>query len=244
MAVMVPGPLLRAVRAAVFAAACVTLSVTGHAWMSGHAVAPWAVLTACAGVFACAYAVGGRRRGYPAIATLMLSGEAVMHELFMRAQGAPSSNAGLAFVHRIGGIVTSLVHSPQPASSAWSAMPMPAGMTMPDMPGMTSGMSGDAATAAGGMGHGTLGMIAAHVAAGLLCSWWLARGEARVFGLLSALVLALFAPMRLAVAVLGGRFLPPRRAVAADAPMRVQYSALLTYAMVRRGPPPRGMGLI
>lgn len=240
MAFMVAGPLLRAVRAAVFAAVCVTLSVAGHAWMSGRTVAPWAVVAAGVGVFACAFALAGRRRGYGWIAASMLTAQVALHELFARAQGAPSTSAGLALAHHLGGFVTNLLHPPQPAASAWSAMPMPmpAGMSMPgmSMPAAASAGSGGGTCA---MGHGAWGMIAAHAAAGLVCSWWLARGEARMFGLLSALVLALFAPLLLAAEALGGWIARPCRAVRAFAAVRTVYSPLLAYTVVRRGPPVR-----
>jgi hypothetical protein len=237
MAFMVAGPLLRAVRAAVFAAVCVTLSVAGHAWMSGCTVAPWAVMAAGAGVLACAFALAGRRRGYGWIAASMLTAQALLHELFARAQGAPSTSTGLALAHHVGGLVANLLHPPQSAASAWSAMPMPAGMTMPGMSMPAAPSAGSSGAGMCAMGHGAWGMIAAHAAAGLVCSWWLARGEARIFGLLSALVLALFAPLLLAAEALGGWVARPCRPVRAFAAVRTVYSPLLAYTVVRRGPP-------
>ena len=231
------GPVLRSVRAVVFAAVCVTLSLAGHEWMSGHAVAPWAVLAAMMGVFAGAYLLGKRRRGFVPIAALMLLGEAGLHTLFRLANSPATADAWVRRIEHAAAVTAGMLHPAPPADSAWAQMPMPPGMSMPGMPAMgsphpASGM------AMPGMGHGPWGMIAAHAAAGLVCSWWLARGETMVFGLLFALVMMAFAPIRLALAACRAccSWRAPRtriRPVAA----RSRYGLVLAHSVVRRGPP-------
>lgn len=234
---MEPGPVLRAVRAAVFAAACVTLSVAGHEWMSGRTVAWWGLLAASAGVFGSAYALGARRRGFPAIAGLMLAGQTGLHELFGFAQGATATDGWIRFTERATAVIGGLVH-PQPAAGTAGMMPMamPPGMPMPGMsPVGTGGAASGMAMPA--MGHDLPGMVAAHVFAALVCSWWLARGEARVFGLLLALVAAAFAPLRVTLADCCADTRTPHTRPVEAGERRTRYALVLAHSMVRRGPP-------
>lgn len=87
---------LRLLRAAVFAAACVTLSAAGHEMASGVPIPVWALLTAWAGVFAVAAALAGRERSLPGITALMLGGQVVLHLLFSTGQwcAKPAPTAG------------------------------------------------------------------------------------------------------------------------------------------------------
>lgn len=236
--VMEPGPVLRALRAAVFTAVCVMLSAAGHEWMSGRAVAWWGLLAASAGVFCGAYATGGRRRGFPVIAGLMLVGQTGLHELFSVAQGATATDGWIRFTERATVVIGGLVH-PHPATgTAWAQMPMvmPPGTSMPGMPPMGSGgaASGMAMSAAG---HDMTAMAAAHVFAALVCSWWLARGEASVFGLLLALVMAAFAPLRASMAGCGAGAQTPRTRTIEVGERRTCYALVLAHSLVRRGPP-------
>jgi hypothetical protein len=228
------GPVLRAVRAAVFAAVCLTLSVAGHEWMSGRSVAPWALLVAAAGVFSGAYLLAARRRGFPSIAALMLAGQAALHALFGLAQGGEATGGWMRAADRAASALSMLLHPHPAADAAWARM------AMTGMPGMSGPGACGAASGAGmpGMGHGPGAMLAAHALAGLVCSWWLARGEAQVFGLLLALVMAAFAPLRLAMAACRpGGDVPRTPHAAAAAPVRTRWALLLVHSEVRRGPP-------
>ncbi|MEU6759005.1 hypothetical protein [Streptomyces sp. NPDC046685] len=124
--------------------------------------------------------------------------------------------------------------------------PAPAHHHMPGMDmdmGMGAGM--DMGAGAGMAGHGGLGMIAAHVLAGLLCAAWLAWGEAAVFRLARVLgAAALHAARPLSRALL--LVLVPARPAALPAPpaFRAPYhrprrlrGAVHAHAVVRRGPP-------
>jgi hypothetical protein len=207
---------MRAVRACVFAAACLGVSAAGHVWMSGRPVPAGALLLGFALVFAVALAVAGRRRGLLSISALMLAGEAGLHLLF--SLGQVGSGA---------------------ASMPGMAMPGMAAPGMPDMPGMSM-----ASTSVGVMpmstvaGHGTAGMIAVHLAAGLASAWWLHRGERAFFGLLSwmrgkAADLLPCAALHAAPQPVVGR-LEPHPVTGSRAPARHEP---LTHVLVRRGPP-------
>ena len=112
---------------------------------------------------------------------------------------------------------------------------------LPGMHDMADGMQGMAAMA----GHGGLGMIAAHVLAGLFCAAWLARGEAAVFRLvrvLGASALPAARPLARALALVRTRPvlvpLPPAHCAPCDRPRRLR-GAVHAHTAVRRGPPGR-----
>lgn len=93
------------------------------------------------------------------------------------------------------------------------------------------------------MHHSGFGMLAAHLLAGLVCAWWLHRGERAVFALLAALAAvadrSLHRLMRLLVTgvtvpVPAGGPRRCRRAVACG-PLHL---AVVRYVVVRRGPLP------
>ncbi|MGW3072040.1 hypothetical protein [Kitasatospora sp. NPDC001132] len=66
------GPVTRTLRAAVFAALVVLLAGLGQVLVTGRALPVGPMLPAFAGVFAVAFALAGRERGYPAIAAVFL----------------------------------------------------------------------------------------------------------------------------------------------------------------------------
>ncbi|HWG26297.1 hypothetical protein [Actinospica sp.] len=146
-------PVLPAVRAAVFTAVCLGLSVAAHGMMSGAAIPAWAVVLGAIGVYASARAGSRRERGLLGIALLMGVLQIVLHLLFAYAQDAAS--------------VTRTASASMPG--------MPAGMSMP-MPGMAMPQP-DAAMRMGS------GMLIGHALAALACAWWLRRGEAGLHGL-------------------------------------------------------------
>jgi hypothetical protein len=223
------GRSLRSARAAVFAAACVGVSAAGHLWMSGPSMSipAWVLCVAVLAVTGTGYALAGRWRGFASIGALMLVGQLGLHLLFTVAQhaagGAVSSMPGVPDTSRM------IVNHPVRAS-AW----------------LCGGAMGTGGVSAG---HGVMppmawmsaydsaGMIAVHAGAGLLCAWWLYRGEAAAFRLLH--VLAQFALPLLMVAWPGA--LAVTDAVAAVRVDANQLTAsdrrLLVHALVRRGPP-------
>ncbi|THV34655.1 MFS transporter [Glycomyces buryatensis] len=77
----------RLLRAAVFAAVTVSASALLHLWSGGSAPKPLFFTAAMALAFAAAFALGGRQRGFLALAPLCLAAQWGMHELF--ATGSP-----------------------------------------------------------------------------------------------------------------------------------------------------------
>ncbi|MFV2118449.1 hypothetical protein ACE14D_08375, partial [Streptomyces sp. Act-28] len=76
------GTRLRGVRAAIFTALVVTLSVASHVLLSRVPLPLTAVLLVAAGVFAVAYALAGRERGYWPIAGLLVPLELAADTVF------------------------------------------------------------------------------------------------------------------------------------------------------------------
>jgi hypothetical protein len=218
---------LRAVRATVFAAACVGVSAAGHIWMSGGAIAAWALVVAVLAVGGAGYALAGRQRGFTSIAGLMLAGELGLHLLFTAAQNASSGmEPSTQWVPDMSRII--MAH-PLPAS-AWLC-----GHGM-NATGTSSGQ-GAMASMPWMSAFGSAGMIGVHVCAGLLCAWWLRRGEAATFRLLRSL--AQFALPLLVIVWRGAAAIPDLTAHVADdldddAPTGRR---LLVHAVIRRGPP-------
>ncbi|GAA0425789.1 hypothetical protein Acor_54370 [Acrocarpospora corrugata] len=75
-------PSFRLVRAAVFATACVSVSVGGHTFAGGGSV-PLAVIGLGAiGALVMAYALNGRERGAEVVLTATIGAQIVLHQLF------------------------------------------------------------------------------------------------------------------------------------------------------------------
>jgi hypothetical protein len=251
------GRSLRAARAAVFAAMCVGLTAVGHVWMSGRAVPLLALALAFVALIAAGYALAGRQRGFLPISALMLAGESALHELFCLAQGAGKSAS--AAVSAIASATASAPPLPKflsgpvvPLSDwicgmgAWKSGSGMAAMTSMPTSSTGSGTSGSlgARLAADVMmtGHGDIGMAVVHATAGLICAWWLWRGEAAVFQLLRLLA-ALTAPalhlLWPATLVITPDF-PRFTAVPGhDEHILGRYKRLFSTVLARRGPPPR-----
>ncbi|WP_101254036.1 hypothetical protein [Streptomyces barkulensis] len=87
---------LRLLRAAVFAAVCVTLSAAGHVFAAGQALPVWALLAGFAAVLATAVPLAGRERSLPGIAALLALGQIALHFLFSCGQAGHTAPAGPA----------------------------------------------------------------------------------------------------------------------------------------------------
>ncbi len=239
------GRSLRGARAAVFAAACVGVSAAGHAWMSDAPIAAWALVLAALAVGGAAYALGGRQRGFASIAGLMLVGELGLHLLFCAAQQASahlaSGASGTSGVS--GSSATAWVPDMSRIKMAY-ALPAVDWLCGHGMAGMHDVAAGGTSAGSGSMSsmtwpatHGAVGMIGVHVVAGLLCAWWLRRGEAAMFQLLRAL--AGFAVPLLVLFVSSARPVLDFTVVVPDDTRAHVPSArrFLVHALVRRGPP-------
>ncbi|TXS29424.1 hypothetical protein EAO71_12095 [Streptomyces sp. ms191] len=220
---------IRVLRAALFAAVCVSLASVGHLFMSAHELAPSALSLAFAVTGGLAWLAGGRRRGTVAIGGGLLAVQAALHLIFSSVRSHDGTHhAGLADTTPGDHALTDAA-APDAASSAahlaGSVMshPMAADMEQP----LT-------ATA----GHTPLGMLAAHLLAALVCGLWLARGEAALFAIARAVGTLAFTPLRLLLAVVRVRVPELPQPVRPRRPhTRRLRGVVLAQARSRRGPP-------
>ncbi|MFF5702842.1 hypothetical protein ACFY7H_10110 [Streptomyces sp. NPDC012794] len=232
---------MRGTRAAMFAAVCVALGAMGHSYMSGMDVPFGTLLVAFALTGAPAWAAAGRRRGPAGITAALLAVQGVLHLAFTAGQ-APGRR------HTAPAPVPAAVPETMPGHHHVPGMPMDA-----PLGGATATAGTDAVVGAAELptmgdmadmaGHGGLGMIAAHVLAGLFCAAWLAWGEAAVFrlaGALGATALLAARPVARALALLRTRVAPlpapPAHHPPYERPRRLR-GAVHAHTAVRRGPP-------
>ncbi|WP_026179203.1 hypothetical protein [Streptomyces hokutonensis] len=220
---MTVGGWCRTLRAGVFAAACVLLAALGHVMMSGTSVPWWTMGGGAAATGMAGWFLAGRERGRGLIVAVVVAAQTVLHETFSLGQnlmpGSGTAPAGM------GGMDMG-------SSDSMS-------MDSMDMSGMAHMAHGS-----GGMGHAhtmtgsaSLGMLAAHLLAAVLCGLWLAYGERAVFRVLRAAAARLVAPLRmlLALPVPARRPSVRRRRTAAYRSSLAHF--LLCYSVTSRGPP-------
>lgn len=201
----------RAIRAVLFAAVCTLLAALGHRMMSGSAVPWWAVAAALAGAAGAAWGLTVRERGLPLVASAAMAAQTGMHVWYSLARTATRS------------------HRPAPAVPTVHHHTL-AGGTHPDHLAHT-----------GHTGHGiasmpSIGMLAAHVLAALLCSLWLAYGERAAFRILRTLAGWLLAPLRLPLLLPAPPHRPRTRPQGIRS-ARTPRQFLLVHTVTSRGPP-------
>ncbi|MEV0228270.1 hypothetical protein [Nonomuraea sp. NPDC050786] len=108
-------PVLRAMRAAVFAAVCVLVSAALHGFAGGEPVRPGILLGASVLAWAGAYLLGGSQRGMGALLAACFATQYGMHQLF----GAGTANAVTAGHEHGTGVGMFLVHAMTALISAW-----------------------------------------------------------------------------------------------------------------------------
>ncbi|MFJ3821705.1 hypothetical protein [Streptomyces nodosus] len=224
---------VRSVRAAVFAVVCVLLAAAGHTLATGFAPPLWVQAGGFLAVFTVGTALAARERSQFGIGAAMLVVQGGLHLAF-DATGPPDVPTPPAM--HLPGLSTEThgagLHAAMHSEGLHAAMHMMGtpmtGMSMAAMPpGMplaapSHGMSAPA--------------VVAHLAAALVASWCLRRGEAALWSLLRkavAFVPGLAAWWRTAAPLPGyalptGPFAPRRH------PLR---QTLLRHALSRRGPP-------
>ncbi|MFG2024409.1 hypothetical protein [Streptomyces sp. NPDC048825] len=216
------GTQLRAVRAALFTALVVTLSVASHVLLS-RAPLPLATVAALtAAVFVITYAMAGHERGFGRIAALLIPLELAADTLFTAGQHAcygkaggpvagPLRSVGLDFLCA-GDVGTPLARVTNDGDSA-------------------AAFFANADPAAAWL------LLAAHLCVGLLAAVWLRRGERALAQVLCAAVASTFRPLLVAVATVTVRPAPvhrmPRPARRTSAPR----SHFFVHSLGRRGPP-------
>lgn len=224
----------RTARAAVFAAVCVLLAALGHVMMSGGEVPPWVLGTSAVVIGGAGWGLAGRERGLPLIVTAVMVTQAALHTAFSLARTSASATPttdtrGMGSMSA-GDMSTGAMPIGAMPTGTMSMGPEPMGsMNMRAMGAMNH--MGDAAG-----GTSSLGMLAAHLLAALLCGLWLAHGERAAFRVLRALASRLAAPLRLLLA-LPAPVVRPRPAPRRHRPARAPRLLLLVHAITSRGPP-------
>lgn len=239
MTAMGAGPALRLARAAVFAAVCVLVSGLGHALSSGGPLPPRVLALVFLPVCGAGWLLSGRERGGAVIVGASAAGQLLLHAVFSglhpRPHGVHAGHTGTTGTTGSGtgaGGHESTAGGGELSHEAFGELLSLNGLAgLLDSSGFTSGMLG------------------AHLLAGLVCGWWLWRGDRAFVRLMGAV--ALFAAefaygfayehLRFAHAVLsgGGREHRPvrRPSPVAYRPIRPPAQLPAPHVVSRRGPP-------
>lgn len=221
MTAMGAGTALRLGRTALFAVVCVAVSGLGHALMSGAPLPLLVQAAALLPVCGAGWWLAARERSAPATVAAHVLGQLGLHAFFSGAGGWLPSGAG---GHHAGGghhASGAMDHSAHEVAIGGSS----------DLMGLLAAFDGTVFT---------LGMAAAHALAGLVCGWWLCRGEVALARLGRCLVLFVRAPLRTArrlwAATPPAPVPPARRRTRRRAGRRPQ-DLLALHTLSRRGPP-------
>ncbi|MGW1803915.1 hypothetical protein [Streptomyces sp. NPDC002078] len=219
----ISGIQLRTVRAALFTAVVVTLSTASHVLLSRTPLPVATVLAVATAVFATAYALAGRERGFGRIAALLIPLELAADTVFTTGQNTCYGRAG--------GPVAGPLHAfGFDVLCQGGAVGSPLAQ-MTGAHGRPGALLAHASPAAAWL------LLAAHVGVGLLAAAWLRRGERALMQLLRAVAATTFRPLLLAVAAVAVRLTPARR-LPRPAPRRAAArDRLLVHSLGRRGPP-------
>lgn len=215
----------RALRAALFSALVVLLSAGSHVLLSRVPLPPLLAAGAFAGVFAIAFALAGRERGFGPIAGLLVPLELAADTVFTAGQRVCYGPAG--------GPVSGPLHA-LGLDGLCGGTPVGGSLTT------VAGPVGDPAALPAAPGAWTPWLLlGGHVGVGLLAAAWLRHGERALARLLRAAAALAFRPLLLAVAPLtagaGPAGRPPRRPFP-GAGARTRFPA---HSVGRRGPPVR-----
>ncbi|GAA2450301.1 hypothetical protein GCM10010433_60330 [Streptomyces pulveraceus] len=230
----ISGTQLRVVRAALFTALVVTLSTASHVLLSRVPLPSAAVALLAGAVFAVAYALAGRERGFGAIAGLLVPLELAADTVFTTGQHVCYGAAGGPIAGPLRSVGVDVLCGGQFGADAARAG---AGV-IPLASVADAGHTTAALLASPGPAVPWL-LLAAHVSVGLLAAAWLRRGESALAGLLEAAALLAFRPLLVAVAAAGtARHAVPRRPrPAGQGPHLLVHIRLLVHSVGRRGPP-------
>ncbi|WP_124271816.1 hypothetical protein [Streptomyces sp. ADI96-02] len=220
------GTQLRVVRAALFTVLVMTLSVASHVLLSRAPLPLTAVALMAVAVFAVAYALAGRERGFGAIAGLLVPLELAADTVFTTGQNVCYGAAG----GPVAGSLRSVGFDVLCGGEVGAGVPAPGEVG--------AGHPASAFLAAPGPAVPWL-LLAAHVSVGLLAAAWLRHGEAALVAMLAAGAALAFRPLLIAVAVLGGTGGTARRKarVTGHSPHLLAHARLLVHSVGRRGPP-------
>ncbi|MFD9006008.1 hypothetical protein ACFV0T_34530 [Streptomyces sp. NPDC059582] len=222
----ISGTHLRAVRAALFTAVVVTLSSASHVLLSRAPLPVNTVAAVAVAVFALAYALAGRERGFGRIAALLIPLELAADTVFTTGQHVCYGRAG----GPVAGPLRSVGFDVLCGGGADVGLPLAhvAGAGTDRVSVLLA--HADPATA--------WLLLGTHLAVGLLATAWLRRGERALAQLLGAVTATTFRPLLLAVRAVTVRRAPAVRRL--PRPVRRTTAArgpLLAHSLGRRGPP-------
>ncbi|WP_326697035.1 hypothetical protein OG909_06675 [Streptomyces sp. NBC_01754] len=232
----VSGTPIRAVRAALFTALVVTLSSASHVLLSQVPLPLASVALLTGVVFATAFALAGRERGFGAIAGLLVPLELAADTVFTTGQHLCYGAAGGPIAGPLRSVGVDVLcgggaHAGSDRLSGVAAV----GTPLTGMPG--TGDRAAALLASPGPAVPWL-LLAAHVAVGLLAAAWLRHGESALAALLRAAAAVAFRPLLTAVAAVGATARPVRPGTRpAGRPGPLLAARLLVHSVGRRGPP-------
>ncbi|WP_411136165.1 hypothetical protein [Streptomyces sp. C10] len=216
-----PGVQLRAVRAVLFTALCTTLSATSHVLLSRAPLPPASFVAICAGVFAAAYALTGRERGYGRTAALLVPLELAADTVFTAGQHTCYGGAGGPVTGPLRSVGVDLLCGGGELGTPLARIAAHAGTPLPPVPAAAPWL-----------------LLAAHVAVGLLAAGWLHRGDTALDALLRAAAAGACRPLRTAAAVVTTVVPLARRQIRPLHPMPpARPLPLLVHCVLRRGPP-------
>ncbi|MFK0021322.1 hypothetical protein [Streptomyces sp. NPDC090798] len=220
----ISGTQLRAVRAALFTAVVVTLSTASHVLLSRVPLPLGTVAAIAAAVFAIAYALAGRERGFGRIAALLIPLELTADTVFTTGQHVCYGRAG--------GPVAG------PLRSVGFDVLCGGGSVGSPLAHVTGGSGGRAAALLAQTDPAAAWLLlAAHVTVGLLAAAWLRRGDRALDQLLGAVAAATFRPLLIAVAAVTVRLAPVRRLPRPARRSAGARTRLFVHSLGRRGPP-------
>jgi hypothetical protein len=220
------GTRLRAARAALFTAVVVTLSTASHVLLSRVPLPLNTVVVIAAAVFALAYVLAGRERGFGAIAAALIPLELAADTVFTTGQQVCYGRAG--------GPVSG------PLRSVGFDVLCGDGRHVGDPLTRVTGTGGDRlVTLLTHSGPATPWLLlGAHLCVGLVAAAWLHRGERALAQLLRAVTATTFRPLLLAVTAVTVRSAPAAPRMYRPVPRTTPLRDLLTaYSPGRRGPP-------
>ncbi|MFF9317681.1 hypothetical protein ACF1BP_10650 [Streptomyces sp. NPDC014735] len=230
----ISGTHLRVVRAALFTALVVTLSTASHVLLSRVPLPLTAVALLAGAVFAVAFALAGRERGFWAIAGLLVPLELAADTFFTAGQHLCYGAAGGPIAGPLRSVGVDVL-----CGGDIGAGTSPAGDIGAPLASVTgAGHTAAALLASPGPAVPWL-LLAAHVSVGLLAAAWLRRGESALVSLLGAAAALAFRPLLIAVAVVGAACRTVRLKVrpAGHGPHPLLHARVLVHSVGRRGPP-------
>ncbi|MCX5420151.1 hypothetical protein [Streptomyces sp. NBC_00078] len=225
----ISGTRLRALRAALFTALVVTLSTASHVLLSQVPLPLNTVAAVAVAVFAVAYALAGRERGYGPIAALLIPLELAADTVFTTGQHVCYGRAG----GPVAGALRSVGWDLLCGSSTQVGTPLT----------RVTRTGGDrlAALLAHADPAAAWLLLGAHVGVGLLAAAWLRRGERALAQLLQAVGATAWTavrPLQLAAAAVAVRApATVRRVLRPGRTAAVVRDRLFVHSLGRRGPP-------